>query len=168
MTVQPDPIAFQIQPDHLFAGERSDWLDCFSRLEVAVLRCEVVFTPAVSPSTKPLGQRLTALKGVSASPRVSNDTLKALRERVRECEELLPLRASIVHAVMQTGRLGDNEVAFFQNSLDAARGSTTYLVLKQEDFIQSRHAMDLLAAGFEALATTSSRPRPERAAAAGP
>jgi hypothetical protein len=168
MTAHPDHAAFKLQPKQLFARERSDWLDSFSQLEIAVLHCETILRAPAGPGGKPLSQRLTALKAVVPSPRCSNATLKELRKLVQECEALLPLRASIVHAVMQTGRLGDRDIALFQNSVDAARDFSTYLVMKQEDFVCSREALDRLTTGFEALATASSRPPPKRAEATGP
>jgi hypothetical protein len=167
MTVQPNPAAFKIQPKTLFAGERSDWLDSFSRLEQAVLQCCERLCISRCARGKPFSQRLTMLAALPAGtwPEAS---LKKLRKLVRECELLLPRRANVVHSIMKIERREGRYIAVFQNNIDAACDVPHFEILSAEDFASDRKALQSLADRFKSLATASSPLRPKRDAAAGP
>src|SRR5688572_6374762 len=103
MTAQPHQIEFSTKRVTLFAWARSQWLDSFSRLEIAVLRCGAQVGLQPQARGTPLCQRLSDLK--AQAPNLCSDaTQKKLSELVRECEAFLPRRATMVHAVMRIRR----------------------------------------------------------------
>ena len=151
MTAQPPASQFDSNGAAIFACARSDWLDDFSQLELAVRKCEERFNPARFPRGTPLSQRLPALAALKPSSSCSNDTLERLQKAVRACEAFLPLRASIVHSTLKTGKRGKSKVAIFQNSCDAVHGVPLYAVMTEEDFVRTGRVLRGLASEFTGL-----------------
>ena len=145
----------------LFAEARSDWLDSFSRLEVAVYRFELRCCAAPLPRGTPLKQRLPALLSNCGG---SNVPVQELQKLVRECEALLPLRATIVHSAMKTGMRDAGEVAIFQNAFDLAHAVPVFAEMTPREFARGINSLGRLANAFAKLGAKPSSPPPREPA----
>jgi hypothetical protein len=151
MTTQPHGSEFVASPSSLFAHARSDWVDSFARLEATVLKCGDRFSAQRAPRGMPFSQRLARMAASTPSTICSRATLEKLQKLIRECETLLPLRATLVHSVMQIGQLGDTDIALFRNGVDAARELPNYVVMTEEDFRRQQRQLQSLRDRFSRL-----------------
>ena len=152
--------SFEIGPAK-FAQARSAWLDSFSKLEIAVRKFELRCCGGLTQRGISLKSRLPAMMTSCSSPAVG---LPDLQKLVRECEALLPLRATIVHSVMKIELRGSEEVATFQNVYDAAEGIPICATMTQGEFERGGNNLRRLAKLFEKLGPNpSAPPRPSPA-----
>lgn len=151
MTVEPDHSVFVSDAAPALAVARSHWLDAFSRLEVAILRCAKRHGAQPHPRGTPIMQRLSELASLKPSSALSNETSAKRQTLVQECQAILPVRATIVHSEMQIGRKQEIDVAFFQNAVDAAEEVPCYIVMTEAEFTQSRKDLRRLAQRYDAL-----------------
>lgn len=169
MTAQPHQLDFETTQIAMFALARSNWLDRFSRLEVAVMRCVDRFCVEPSPRGMPLSQRLTMLSALTASPTCPKDKIEKLQKLVNECIRLLPLRATIVHSEMKIGSCDGKPAALFRNGTDVAGNLPIYVIMTEHDFLADRRSLQSLTDRLSnLLVSPSGPPRPKPAAAAGP
>jgi hypothetical protein len=153
MTAHPASEEFEARahPSPEFAEARNAWLDGFSQLEIAVRKFENRLCTAPAPRGTPLSQRLATLALAKPTSGCSEVAVQQLQKLVRECEKLLPLRATIVHSTMTLGRRDQSEVAIFQNSYDAANDIPLVAMLTQGDFARLGKRLRRLAHGFNTL-----------------
>jgi hypothetical protein len=169
MSYLPPADQFQDTAFEEFAVARSEWLNTFSDLEVAILCCTSRIGLICDARKTPLAVRLGNLKNAPASPRLSKASTDELKTLASSCEKLLTIRAAIVHSRMRYGTSDGTPAAFFQNALDAAEYQPVYTVLKLEDFERMRRDLAQLASRFDTVSPNpSAPPRPKPAAAAGP
>jgi hypothetical protein len=169
MSYLPPTDQFQDATSEKFAVTRSEWLDAFSELEVAILRCASRIGLNCDAKKTPLAVRLGNLRDAPASPRLSKSSANELKSLASACEKLLAIRAAIVHSKMRCGTYEGTPAAFFQNVLDAAESQPFHTVLKLDDFERMRSDLIRFAGRFDAITLNPSEPlRPKPAEAAGP
>ena len=168
MTDQPLAAAFGTRPSQSFATARNDWLNAFARLELEIGRCIHRVSETSEERGRPLAQRLKTLAATKASPRCSKAETSRLPDLCAASEQLLSLRASLVHSIMVEGRRENEPVAFFQNVSEALAQTTLYHVFSNEDFERTRKEVTTLAATFARFPRACAPPRPKPGAAAGP
>ncbi|HYW16997.1 MAG TPA: hypothetical protein VE891_12705 [Allosphingosinicella sp.] len=130
MTALPIPEEFEVDTISSFARARSEFLDRFNQLEAAILRLEHRLSAAFPVRGTPLSQRLATLSSLKPSSTCSAQ----LQRLVRECETLLPFRATIVHSTMKVRKRNKGRVAIFQNSFDEANDVPLFAVTTERDF----------------------------------
>jgi hypothetical protein len=99
---------------------RGAFLDAFARVEMAVMLYAGLTGAKVTPAM-PLSQKLTALE----KERKTFKNPRRLDVRIAAIRELLPVRADVVHSVLEVaitfdGRAAETKMQF-QNASDAAR-----------------------------------------------
>jgi len=151
MTAQAPRRDFDADLAIMFATARSEWLDAFSRLEIAVLKCSERRGLAPAARGTPLRQRIAELRSIKASPDCARAIVDKLGKVTGSIEKLLPLRATIVHSALLTGKRDGTPVALFQNVLDAASGTPTYLVTTLEDLDRGRKQLAELTASLDSI-----------------
>lgn len=150
MTAQPRPGDFAVDATTVLALARSAWLDAFSRVEVAVHRCAGRHRLSL-PRGAPLAERIKKLAAVKASAHCSRADAAKLAEVVGRVEELLPLRATIVHSAMEVGQYGGTCVAMFRNAVDAAFDVPSFMVLSAQDLVRTRGELEKIAARLDSV-----------------
>ena len=151
MTVELHRSVFVADSTNLLAAARSNWLDAFGNLEIAVIRCARRNGAKPHPKGTAFKQRLTELASLKPSPTLSKKNLANLQTLIQECLIFLPLRATIVHSSMQVGQKMGIDVALFQNAVDAADDTPCYVVLNEVDLTRGQNALNRLTQRFDTL-----------------
>lgn len=151
MTAPPCTDQFRNASLDGFAAARNNWLDAFSNLEIAILRCTARLGLSFDSRKMPLAVRLSRLKELPASPQLSKAGVLELNAVAPACDRLLAIRAAIVHSRLKYGTVDEIPVALFQNSLDAAEGLPVHTVLTLEQFEEMRLELGQLARRFDAV-----------------
>ena len=98
---------------HCFQIARSEVLDAFARLEIAVLTLLTECKTACNP-TACLGQKLVILGKIPPGPKLSRKRKGEIDEARARAELLLPVRADVVHSQLEV-LPGEPQRALYQN-----------------------------------------------------
>lgn len=167
MTVQPPAAAFRSNARTEFCRLRSDFVDAFVRLEMAVGRCLTRLDIAFDAKKCSFDQRIEKLSKAKPGTKLSRANAARLATLPHECEPFQRLRASMVHGVMTIAMTDDGEVAIFRNAADVIEDSQVCYALSAPDLRQQIAGLDALKATIESLTQPSPHP-PKPAAKAGP
>lgn len=116
----------------MFPALRSDFIDEFVRLEIALGSCLKRLEIKTDPRKIGFGQRLERLSKAKASSKLSGTKAADLPGLCEDCGQLQRLRSSIVHGVMELGRRDSRPVALFRNAADTEE--LVYHVLSAAEF----------------------------------
>ena len=133
---------------------RSDWLDAFADLEIAICRCASRY--CTEPAKRNLAQRLKDLEALDPNARLSRDKHARLGALVAECRQLMSFRGTLVHSHMRLGSIDNSNVALFRNVAD----ETDEVAMTVYQFRKSTENLRRLAGEFERLARPSPAPEP--------
>lgn len=147
MTIAQNPLSFgraiQKRQSDDFARLRSIYVDKFSAVELPLNKLCIKYGIANidNCSTGKKIRELSLLKPSSNLP-------KAISKQISEiCVELfnqISIRNAISHATMVVGTRGNEDVAFFQKSSDAAKENPIYFVMGFDDFYRATEAIKIL------------------------
>jgi hypothetical protein len=138
MTAQPDASVFRPAEDRGdFCALRSQLVDEFVRLELAVSRCLAGLRIEIDPRKTSFRQQVAALSKAKPCPSLSKDKAAGLATLPQDCERLQRLRASLVHGVMEPCLRNGELAASFRNVADVIGGELVYHVLTTADFRDS-------------------------------
>lgn len=105
-----------VSDDGAFAVARSQCMDAFARLELAVGHAALRL--GLTRNKDCLGRRVASLGKAVPSSALSKANHAKLPDWIRETETLVEIRATLVHAVMQIGLFGGSKRAVFANVAD--------------------------------------------------
>lgn len=142
MTVQPPASAFRATED--FRALRSQLIDEFARLELAVSLCLCKLGHTIDPRKTTFSHQVTELSTATPSPSLSKGKAAALASLAGDCGPLKRLRTSVVHGVMEVGTLDGQSVALFRNVADIVGGELIYHVLTEAEFRSNIRAVALM------------------------
>jgi hypothetical protein len=135
MTAQPQAASFRPGKEiEDFYALRSELIDAFARLELAVNRCLNTLGYAPDPRKTTLGRRIAELSKAKPSPRLSKINAHALGTLPQDCEPLQRLRGAIVHGAMELGLRVAEPIALFRNVADIVADEPICHVLTRADF----------------------------------
>ncbi len=150
-----------------FLRLRSDFIDEFARLEIAVGRC--LQRLRISTDKKDcFDRRVEILSKAKPSPQLSKKSAANLATLAKDCEPFQRTRASLVHAVMGFGRQDEEPVALFRNVADLLSDDHICLVLNLPEFGDRIVDLRALTLRVREIATPSAPPPPRPAEAAAP
>lgn len=146
---------------------RSDFMDEFARLEIAVgLRLKYI-DAALDVRKVCFDQLVEKLANAKQGHRLSKKSVTDLAGLALDCEPFQHLRASMAHGVMEMAATAEGVLAIFRNAADVIGRSDTCYALTPAAL--QRHIDDLAAITrrIEGLSPSLQPPR-ARAAASGP
>ena len=133
MTVQQPASTFRPDAYSEFHRLRSDFMDEFARLEIAVgsrlNALEIPFDARKCGFDRLVGK----LEKVTASCKLSKVGAADLRRLPKDCEPLQHLRASLAHGVLEIADTGDGLLAIFRNAADVIDGLSICYALTPAD-----------------------------------
>ncbi len=118
----------------VFHRLRSEMLDCFADIELAI--CSFITSHQVRGfcATAPMGHKVELAKSVKAGPMRSKTIKAAADQALSELEKLLLARADMVHSRMSVAITTEGQfIAIFRNSKNAQKGYSESLVLSEQE-----------------------------------
>lgn len=150
MTAQPHAVSFRPGKEtEDFYALRSELIDAFARLELAVTRCLNALGYAPDARKTTLGRRIADLSKAKPSPKLSKINAQALGRLPQDCEPLQRLRGCIVHGVMELGLRDGEPIALFRNVADIVADEPICHVLTPTDFRRRIEAVQAMADRIE-------------------
>ena len=144
MTIQQTASAFRSGAHAEFARLRSDFMDGFARLEIAVgCRLKALDIPLERRKCG-FDQQIEALAKAKPSPKLSKAEAVGLAGLPQDCEPLQRLRASMAHGVMEVVTGAAEPLAIFRNAVDVIEGLSACEALTRDDFRRYIEALAVL------------------------
>jgi hypothetical protein len=167
MTIQQPASAFRLDAHADFALLRSDFMDEFARLEVAVGRRLRRMDPIIDTRKSCFGQNVDKLARAKPCPGLSTKSAATLATFPQDCEPFQELRASLAHGVLEIATTEDGVLAIFRNAADVIEDAEQCYAFTKAIFQLRIRELATLRKRIEAL-TPSLQPLPAPAGAAGP
>jgi hypothetical protein len=168
MTAQTLSSSFPSTVPMEFACLRSEFIDEFARLEIAVGHCLRRLDLQQNLRKCCFDQLVGKLAKAKPGPKLSRKNVAELARLPEACQPFQHLRASIVHGVMTIVSGDGARLALFRNAADVLDNSHACYALSLEDLRNRIHELAAITERVRTIASPSSPPRPAPAEAAGP
>lgn len=168
MTAQPSALDFQSIVPTEFSRIRSEFIDEFSRLEIAVGRGLQKLGLEFDPRKCSFDQLVEKLSKAKPSPKLSKKNAAELARLAGVCHPFQNLRASMVHSIMEMVTRDDQALVPFRNVADVLHDMHVCYALTSTDLRGRIESLPEITRQVEKTISPSSPPPPRPAAAAGP
>ena len=167
MTVQQPASAFQSDAHGEFVRLRSDFMDEFARLEIAVGRRLKRIHPEFDVRKFCFDRLVEKLAKEKPSHGLATESVATVASLPHDCEPFQQLRASMAHGVLEIATTNDGILAIFQNAADVIEGSDACYALTPAAFNRQIGRLAALRMRIEGL-SPSLRPQLAPDEATGP
>lgn len=168
MTVHSPASDFRLASPTEFACIRSEFIDEFARLEIAVGCCLQKLELEFDSRKCCFEQLVEKLSKAKPSPRLSKKQAAELAHLPEMCRPLQYLRASVVHGIMEIVNRDNVELALFRNAADVIKDIQICYALTSADFRARIETLAGITRQVRAITSPPSPPQRAPAAAADP